>query len=122
MCVQTRKPESLRLLRGEAPRKRSTRGSEDVSEAELITGRSIAEEAGTTTENILMNMKDRRWSWLGHTLRMDEDRLMRKVLLNCFQPPKESQQGDIPDLDAENAIEIARDREKWKKIRSSQRC
>ncbi len=55
-------------------------------------------------------------------LRMDEDRLVRKVLLNCVQPIKESLYGDIPDLDVEKAIETARDREKWKKIRPSQRC
>ncbi len=87
-----------------------------------ITGRSIEEEARTPTENILMNVSDRRWSWLGHVLRMDEDRLVRKVLLNCFQPTKESLYGGIPDLDVERAIEIAQDREKWKKIRPSQRC
>ncbi len=84
-----------------------------------ITVRStgIAEEARTPTENILMNMRDRRWSWLGRGLRMDEDRLVRKVFLNCVQPTKESLYGDIPDLDVEKASEIARDREKWKKIR-----
>ncbi len=43
---------------------------------------------------------------------MDEDGLVRKVLLNCVQPTKESLYGDIPDLDVEKAIEIARDREK----------
>ncbi len=53
---------------------------------------------------------------------MDEDGLVRKVLLNCVQPTKESLYGDIPDLDVEKAIEIAKDREKWKKIRPPQRC
>ncbi len=38
-----------------------------------ITGRSSAEEASNPTENILMNMTERRWSCLGHLLRMDED-------------------------------------------------
>ncbi len=80
-----------------------------------ITGRSSAEEARTPTENILLNMRDRRWSWLGHVLRMDEDRLVRKVLLNCVQPTKKSLYGNIPDVDVERAIEIAQDREKWKK-------
>ncbi len=74
------------------------------------------------TENIQMNMRDRRWSWLGHVLRMDEDRLVRNVLLNCVQPTKESLFGDIPDLDVEKAIENAGGREKWKKIGPSQRC
>ncbi len=66
-----------------------------------------------------LTMKDRRRTWLGHVLRMDEDRLVRKVLLNCVT--KESLYGDIPDLDVERAIEIAQDREKWEKIRPSQR-
>ncbi len=87
-----------------------------------LTGRSIAEDDRISTENILMNMRDRRWSWLGHVLGMDEDRLVRKVFLNCAQPTKESLYGDIPDLGVEKAIEIAQDREKWKKIRPSQRC
>ncbi len=55
-------------------------------------------------------------------LRIDKNRLVRKVLLNCVQPTKESLYGDIPDVDVEKAIESARDREKWKKIRPSQRC
>ncbi len=69
-----------------------------------------------------MNMTDRRWSWPGHVLRMDEDRLVSKVLPNCVQPTKESLDGDIPGLDVERVIEIAHDREKVKKIRPSQGC
>ncbi len=65
-----------------------------------------------------MNVRDRRW----HVLRTDEDRLVSKVLLNCVQPRKESIYGDIPNLDVEKAIEIAPEREKWKKIRPSNRC
>ncbi len=72
-------------------------------------------EARTPTENILMNMRDRRWSWLGNVLRMDEDRLVRKVLLNCVQPTK-ALYGDIPDLDVERAIEIAQERESGRKL------
>ncbi len=52
---------------------------------------------------------------------MDEDRLVREVLLNYVQPAKESLYGDISYLDVEKAIEIA-DIEKSKKIRPSQRC
>ncbi len=61
-----------------------------------------------------MNVRDRRWSWIGHILRKDEDRLVRKVLLNRVKPNKESLFGDIPNLDVEKVIEIARDREKRK--------
>ncbi len=45
-----------------------------------IAGRSIGEEAHAPAPNIVMNMKDRRRNWLGHILRVDEDRLVRKVL------------------------------------------
>ncbi len=61
-----------------------------------ITRRSIAEVARTPTKNILV--RDRRWSWLERTLRMDEDRLVRKALLNCVLPTKESLYDGIPDL------------------------
>ncbi len=63
-----------------------------------ITGGSIAEEARIPSANILMNMRDRRWSWLGHILHVVEDRLLRKVLLNCVRPHEESLFSDIPDL------------------------
>ncbi len=66
-----------------------------------FTGRSIAEEARTASANILMNMRDRRWSCLGHVLRMDEDRLVRKVLLNCVKAEKESLYGNNPNLNVE---------------------
>ncbi len=52
---------------------------------------------------------------------MDEDRLARKVLLNCVEPKKEPLYGNVSGLDVEKVIEIARDREKWKKIWPPQR-
>ncbi len=42
-----------------------------------IMGRSIAEEARIPSADILLNMRDRRWSWLGHVSRMDHDILVR---------------------------------------------
>ncbi len=47
---------------------------------------------------------------------------VQKVLLNCVKPEKESLFGDIPNLNVEQAIETARDREKWKKLRPTRRC
>ncbi len=76
-----------------------------------VARRRVAEEARTPSANILMNMRDRRWSWLGHILRIDEDRFVQKVLLNCVKPEKESLLGDIPSPDVEKAIETARDKE-----------
>ncbi len=54
-------------------------------------------------------------------LRMDEYRLVRKVLLNCVKPKKESLFGEIPNRDVEEAIDAARDTEEWKKLRPSRR-
>ncbi len=48
-----------------------------------ITGKTIQEEAPNPTMNVVMKAQDRRGSWLGHVLRMQEDRLVRQVLLNC---------------------------------------
>ncbi len=72
---------------------------------------SIAEEARAPSANILMNMRDRRWNLLGHILRMDEEILVGKVLLNCFKPEKEVLFGDVPNLGVQKAIENGRDRE-----------
>ncbi len=86
-----------------------------------ITGRSIVEEVRTPSANIQWILET-RWSWIGQILRMDEDRLLRKVLLKCAKPENESLYGDIPDLNVEKAIEAARDRENCKKIRPPRRC
>ncbi len=63
--------------------------------------------------------RDPRLCWNGHILRMDDDRLVRKVLLNCVKPEKESLYGEIPSRSVEKAIETVRDRENWKKLRPS---
>ncbi len=123
--MQTHRPESRRLLRREAPWKRSVgsiEGVREVTSADLrigtwITGRSIAEETRTPTANILMNMRDHQRNRLGHILRVDEDRLVREVLPKCVKPEKELLFGDIPNLNVKKAIENARDRENSKKLR-----
>ncbi len=55
-----------------------------------ITGRTIQEEARNPTINVVMKARDRRWSRLGHVLRMPEHRLVRQVLLNCVRPTHET--------------------------------
>ncbi len=42
--------------------------------------------------------RNRRWSWLGHVLRMAEHRLVRQVLLNCVRPTQETLFADVPNL------------------------
>ncbi len=57
--------------------------------------------------------RDRRWSWLGHILRMLEHRLTRKVLLNCVKPTHETLFADVPNLCIENGTNMSKDRKLW---------
>ncbi len=74
-------------LKTHVERKMSNKVSKMLSR---ITGRSIAEEARTQSPKIVMNLRDRRWNLLGHILRTEEDRLVRKVVLRCVISEKES--------------------------------
>ncbi len=87
-----------------------------------ITGRTIQEEARNLTINIVMKAHDRRWSWLGHVLRMPEHRLVRQVLLNCVRPTHETLFADLPNLSMENATKMSKDRKLWSSNRPSLRC
>ncbi len=66
--------------------------------------------------------RDRRWSWLGHVLRMPEHRLVRQVLLNCVKPTHEKLFADVPKLSIENATKMSKDRKLWSSNRPSPRC
>ncbi len=55
----------------------------------------------------------RRWSWLGHVLRMPEHRLVRQVLLNCVKPTHETLFADVPNISIENATKMSKDRKLW---------
>ncbi len=87
-----------------------------------IKGRTIQEEARNPTINVAMKARDRRWSWLGHVLRMPEHRLVRKVLLLCVKPTYETLFADIPNLSIENATEMSKDRKLWSSNRPSLLC
>ncbi len=63
-----------------------------------ITRRTVAEKARDPTLNILIRARDQRWNWLGHILRMDEDRLTRRILLECVPPTPESLYGGVLNL------------------------
>ncbi len=81
-------------------------------ELSRIRGRTIAEEAHEPTLDVMMRARDRRRNWLGHILRLEEHRVIRRVLMNCVRPTPDSLFGDVPDLDSGKAAEIAKDREK----------
>ncbi len=87
-----------------------------------ITGRTIADEARQPSVDVVMCARDQRWNWLGHILRMEGHRLTRQVLLQCVKPTPESILGDISGLEIQAAINLAKEREEWKKNRPSRRC
>ncbi len=87
-----------------------------------ITGRTIQEEAQNPTINVVTKARDRRWSWLGHVLRMPEHRLVRQVLLNCVKPTHETIFADVPNLSIENATKMSKDRKLWSSNKPSLRC
>lgn len=52
---------------------------------------------------------------LGHMVIMDEQRMVRQVLLNCVKPKSESIFDDLIDPDENDAISRANDRIDWEK-------
>ncbi len=74
-----------------------------------VTGRTMQEEARNPTINVMMKARDRRWSWLGHVLRVPEHRLVRQVLLNCVRPTHETRFADVPNISIENSTKMSKD-------------
>ncbi len=64
--------------------------------------------------NVLLHDRDLRWNCLGHILRMDERRTVRRVLLICAKPTQESILRDLNKKDVNTVISLARDRIEWK--------
>ncbi len=58
--------------------------AEKTHVAPFATHLSYVVEHGTAI-NVVVKARDRRWSSLGHVLRMPEHRLVRQVLLNCVK-------------------------------------
>ncbi len=55
-------------------------------------------------------------------LRLEENQVIRQVLMNSVKPTAYSLFGDDPDLNSRNAVELAIYREKWKSPRPSKCC
>ena len=83
-----------------------------------ITGQTQHQEAAktTTTFDMVRNIRARRLQWLGHILRMDDERLVKKAVYHIFT---HRQVGDLC-MDAPTAAnwkdleDMAKDREKWR--------
>jgi len=87
-----------------------------------ITRRTIHEEAKHPTFDIIDFLLNQRWNYLGHILRMDEDRALRKFLLHLqpdqapFVPGSLLDDTNFSSLD--EAIEAAQGRATWRKLRA----
>ena len=83
-----------------------------------ITKRTIHQEAKHPSYDIISAMLQRRWSYLGHILRMDEDRTVRRFLLELSPTsapfPAGSLLEQMPFETVEEAVTVAHNRERWR--------
>ena len=81
------------------------------------------EEAKHPTFDVIDFLLNQRWNYLGHILRMDEDRALRKFLLHLqpdeapFVPGSLLDDTNFSSLD--EAIQAAQDRATWRKMRTN---
>jgi len=82
-----------------------------------ITKRSIHDEAKTPTFNIVKSMMQRRWSYLGHILRMDDSRMVRRFLTELSPREKPFAEGSLleqtPFETVDETVLAARNRKQW---------
>ena len=84
----------------------------------LITRRSIHEEARDPSLNVVEHVMKLRWDYLGHVLRMDESRAVRRYLLELQPATSPFSKGSLlDDTDFETVDEMneaASDRDNWR--------
>ena len=84
----------------------------------LITKRSIHEEARDPSFDIIRYILQQRWTYLGHILRMDKNRAVRRYLLELSPSEAPFIPGtllhDTPFRTVDEMITAAADREQWK--------
>ena len=82
-----------------------------------ITKRSIHEEAGNPTFNVIHHVLKRRWEYLGHILRMDDSRAVRRYLLELSPREAPYVPGSLLDDTRYDSvgemIEAANNRHQW---------
>ena len=85
-----------------------------------ISNRSIHAEAKEPSMNITDLMMHRRWSYLGHLLRMGETRTVRRFLLELSPKQKPFDEGSlldqIPFETVDEAVAAAQDRKRWTEL------
>ena len=82
----------------------------------LITKRSIHDEAKKPPFDIVVHVMKRRFEYLGHVLRMDQDRTLKRLLLLELSPEEApfaqgSLLGETPFQTVAEMLEAAADRE-----------
>ena len=87
----------------------------------LITKRTIHQEAKTPTFDIISHIQLRRWNYLGHILRLEEHRSLRKWLIELSPKERPFTEGTLFDDTNYNTIheiiEAAKDRKNWRRER-----
>ena len=83
-----------------------------------ITKRTIHDEARTPTFNIVSYVLDRRWEYLGHILRLDDRRALKRFFVKlspAVQPyPEGSLLAQSSFRSMDETMEAARDRKRWR--------
>ena len=80
----------------------------------VITGNLIATEYKFPSYDLVAALRVHRLRWLGHVLRMDSSRDVRKAVLSIQQPyPEGSLFMDAPRASTDELIEMAKEREDW---------
>ena len=85
-----------------------------------ITKRSIHQEAASPTFNIVGYIRQLRWSYLGHIIRLDPDRALRKFVIDLAPDEAPFIEGSLP-ADSHfrckaEMIETANNREEWQRL------
>ena len=85
----------------------------------LITKRTIHQEAKTPTFDIISHIQLRRWNYLGHILRLEEHRSLRKWLIELSPKERPFIEGTLFDdtnyKTIHEIIEAAKDRKNWRR-------
>ena len=84
----------------------------------VITGKTPREEAVATScsFNLVRAIRDRRLQWLGHILRLDEDRMLQRAVKEVYDTRSEGDiMMDAPKTDSWRELRLwAADRDKWR--------
>ena len=84
----------------------------------IITGKNYSETATNPDLNLLLKIRKRRLRYLGHVLRMEDQRLVKRTLLAYVYPtpPPGSLLDDCNGKSVDTLIELAADRKRWSSL------